>query len=366
MSVDNSRNGRGFASGDGTGGERAAVQSKNFAAFVAVSVAAVVTPFLGIWGFLALCGSYAAALAACSSKLKYAFFLPATALALLIYDTLGMSVFLGAAGFAFVLVCAAVLGIAIYRRQSATLQALSVALTAVLIVCAAALSYAIYAYGSVGAAVEAAREALGAYLERLFALIASAARRYAENDPQAAQMLSVGELASVDTEEILRTVLLSAPGFAAGLALVFGWLVQLVSRPFVVLIGRRDIVTDKKRIALPMSFAIVYLAAALIASFSAEESVLTVAASNVSSALVPAIFCVGVGYVVDFFRAPRVVRGPGGGYVPGARPRFPAMLVVMFIFSALVMPTFFVSLVRVAGVVGTIAAGIRSMTPKNK
>lgn len=352
MSVDNSENSNNVASGNGIGGSAAAVRSKNTAAFLAVTVAAAVTPFLGLWGFLALCASYAAAIAACSCALRFAFFLPGTALALFIYNALGTQPVLAACGFGFVLICAAVLGAAIHLRQSSAVQTLSVGVTAAVVAIAAFVSYALYAYGSVGAAFSAAENALGAYLDRVFAVLADAAKRYAEDDPQGATLLSVGALSSFDTKSFLRTLILYAPGTLAGAALVFGWIVQLVSRLFLTLFGRRDIVTDRKRIVLPISLVLVYLAASLVSLFSSGETFLAVSAANVASAIVPAIFCVGVGYVADFFRS--------------SRGRFPAMLVVMFIFSALLMPSFFISLVRMAGVVGTIAAGIRSRMMKNR
>lgn len=352
MSVDNSENGKRFASGDGGKDSVAPARSKNLAAFLTVSAAAALTPFLGFVGFLVLCASFAAAVASCSSVLRFAFFLPGTALALFIYNTMGTHPVPAACGLGFVLICSAVLGVAIYRRQSASVQTLAVGVTAAVLAIIAFVSYAMYAYGSVGAALSTAENALGAYLDKVLAVISAAAKRYAEGDPQGASLLSVGELSSIDTSALLRTLILSVPGTFASVALVFGWLVQLLSRPFLALFGRRDIVTDKKRIVLPLSLVIVYLAFSFISAFSSGETLPAVVAENVANALVPAIFCVGVGYIADFFRSPR--------------GRFPTMLVVMFVFSALLMPSFFMTLVRVAGVVGTISAGIRSRMKKDR
>lgn len=352
MSVNNSENGRITSSAECAANAAAPVRSKNVAAFLAVSAAAVVTPFLGIWGFFALCASYAAALAACSGALRFVFFVPGTALALFIYNVMGTNLIPAGCALGFTLICAAALSVAIYRRKSAAFQTLCVAVTAAVISIASFVLYAMYVYGSVGAALSAAENALGAYLDKVLELLSAAAKRYAEGDMQGASLLGVGELTAVDSAALLRTLVLSVPGTFAGLALVLGWLVQLLSRPFLILFGRRDIVTDKKRIVLPLSLVLIYFAFSLVSLFSEGGTFVSVASSNVASALVPAIFCAGIGYIADFFR-----RTAG---------RFPAMLVVMFIFSVLLMPTFFVSFVRMAGIVGTVSAAIRARMTRDR
>lgn len=336
-------------------GERAAfgepLNGKASAAFWAVTAAAALTPFLGAAAFLALSSAFAAATAACKTKLKYFFFVPGAAMALVIYYMQG-SVLLGGLALAFSLLCGAALGVVLRRRQSASVQTLTGGAVAYFFVFAVFVSFAMYAFGSVSAATEAVRSYLSTYMDEVFRILENAVVRYSEGDPQGAAALNLAAIPEIDRDAFVRSLILSFPGVAAGCALFFGWLAQLLARPFLILFGRRDMVTDKRRIVLPLSLVIVYLAVTLIASFSAEDTVLTVAAANVADALVPALFCVGVGYIADFVRA--------------GRGRFPVMFAVMFILGALLMPSLCISLVRAVGVAVSLVRGIRAHMPSDR
>ena len=329
-----------------------APSARSLAAFLIVMACAVCVPLLGVAAFAALVPALAACIAALRSGAKYLYFVPGTVAAVALCFALDITpafycTMLGAA-----IVCGTALGIAAKLRASATAQTLTASIALLIVAAGAVAVVSHYVFGSVEQAVRAAYNYAVDALTSFGAALDRAVASYSAKDPQAASALELYSLSGLDASEVVRSLMLSLPGLLAAAAFVFGWAWQLLSRVFLTIFGRRDMITAERRVAIPATVAVIFLVLRLVTFFASGDSLFFACASNVVVALYPVMLVVGGGFLIDVARS--------------GRSRFSIMFVIMFAISAVIMPSVFVSALSVAGVIGTIVRAMREKREKNE
>ena len=329
----------------GIGGANAAPREKKLAAFLVVTALAVGMPLVGIAAFAALVPALAACIASGRSGARYLYFIPGAALSVALGFALGVSLPLYGTMLGGAVVCGTLLGVAAKRRASATAQTVTAAL-AIFAVAAAAIAVVSYSvFGSVEDALRAAYDYAVDAFASVAATLESAVANYTAADPQGASALELYSLTGLDATEVVRSFMLAMPGLVAAVSFVFGWVWQLAARLFLAMFGRRDMITDVRRVAIPASLAVIFLVLRLMTLFGSQESLFFVCASNVVTALGPVMLVVGGGFLLDVAR-----RG---------RSRFSIMFIIMFAISSFIMPSIFFSVLPIAGVIGTVVRSLR-------
>lgn len=326
--------------------------ARKFAAFLSVTLAALLVPMFGAAALIALIPAVASLIAAVRGGVKYLYLIPGTAGAVGLCFVFGLSFSLYGAILAAGLLCGLLLGVAVKARASAMAQTLTVAVFVFAAVAAGVAFAAFTYYGSLSAAVEAAYKSAVEFFAGVSSAVDRAVASYSAADPRGAATLRVASLSGLDPDETVRAIMLALPGLCAFFAFVIGWAEQFLARAFLALYGRRDLITEKRRLALPASLAVIFLILRIVTYFSSGASMFSVCAANVVTALSPAIMIVGAGFIFDMIRA------------PGSR--FSVMFIIMFALSAVFMPAFLLSFLGVAGIVGTIAQAIRRRREKDE
>ena len=325
---------------------------KKFAAFLFVTLFAALVPFAGLAAAAALIPALAACVGALRTPAKYLYFIPGGAICVALFFVLNISPEVYGAILSTGVIGGFALGVAIRKKASATAQTVTLTVTMCLCFLAMVAAYAFTVFGSIGDFVKAAYDYAVARFAPFADALDSAVDKYASADPQSAQMLKVYSLSALDPKEVVRSAMLSLPGLIGFAAFTAGWAMQLLSRVFLKILGRGDLITEKRRIAIPASLAVIFLILRLTTYFMSGESLFSVCAVNVANALFPAMLIVGGGFVF--------------GTIRSTRSRFSVMFIIMFSLSALIMPAVFLSALTVAGVIGTVVRAVRERRQKKE
>lgn len=319
---------------------------KKFAAFLCVTLSALSVSLFGIAGFIALVPAFAATVAALDTPLRFLYFIPGAAVSVGICFAFDSSPAICAVQIGCAVVCGFALGAALKRRASATAQSVTTAVTVYLLAAAAGIIVSLSFFGSIPDALRAAYNYAVEIFKEMMSVFESAAKHYAEIDPNAAAALDLSAYSAIDSDEAVRTVMFRLPGIFAAAAFVFGWVSQLLSRLFLLIIGRRDMITEVRRLKSPLSLAIIFFVLRLITFFISGESVFFLSSANVVTALYPFMIIIGAGYLIDIVRK--------------TKNRFSIMILIMFSISALILPSVFIPVLSVAGVIGTVVDAVKN------
>ena len=328
------------------------VAERKFAAFLAVTLTALAVPLFGVFALIAFIPAAAACFAAVRGGAKILLFIPGCAGAVAACFAFGLSPELYGAVLGVGLICGAALGFAVKRRASATAQTVTAAVVIFAFAAALVVALAYTSYGSLSEAIDSVYKAAVNGFANFSSALDRAVEKYAASDPQAASMLEVYSLSGLDAEEVVRSLTLSLPGIIAAAAFLIGWIEALLSRVFLIWFGRRDLITDVRRLAVPASLAIIFFVLRIVTFFASGASLFAVCASNVVTALYPIMLFVGAGFLVDIVRS--------------SRSGFSIMFIIMFALAAFFMPAVFVSALSAAGVVGTVVKAIRDRRAKDE
>ena len=327
-------------------------RGRPLAAFLVVTALCAAVPLFGIAAFAVLVPAFAGCVAATRGCVKYLFFIPGCAVAVWLCFALDLPIGLYGAMLGAAVVCALALGISAARRAGATAQTLTASVTLFVVAAAIVAVVSYNVFGSVEAAVGAAYDAAVSRFASFGEILDAAVARYSMQDPQAASALELYSLSGLDAGEVVRSLMLSLPGLLAAAAFVFGWAWQLFCRVFLTVFGRRELITDERRVSVPVSVAVIFFILRFLTFFGSGASVFFVCASNVVTALYPVMLVVGGGFLLDVARQ--------------GRSRFSIMFVIIFAVSALIMPAVFVSALSIAGVIGTVVRALRERREKSE
>ena len=271
------------------------------AALIAVTVACALVPVFGLIALVVFAAAYAACFYAFPSPISYLVFIPGAAIATGITGALGYSPTLCLGAILFAYAVSLTLCVTIHDRASASICTLYPTVAIVVLGTICLLGYAISQYGTPHAAINAAYRGVVSGISEFFELLRNELSKYVNlTGSQLASVLGELSLSDSSTEALARSVMLSLPGYAVATAFVVGWICQLVSRPFLKLAGRNDLLPKEKRLRIPGVMIAVYLIVRVI-SLTGEETLLGIMSINGVIGLRPLFYIVGGGTLVRLF-----------------------------------------------------------------